>query len=332
LVYVPKDGKISRSLPVFYNPLMKLNRDISVILLNTLGRRFSVGLPLAATGIRGIRFMLELKKTCTVSMNDHSKEAFCLMKKNLRQNKVRGCEVHNLDANLFLLGSSGFDYIDIDPYGSPNPFLDSAIKRLSRNGILAVTATDTAPLCGTYEKACQRKYWAVPRRGPQMYETGLRILIRKIQLIGAQYDRALFPLYSYFRDHYFRIFLISKKSKTDVDKIIDLHGTYNDAGPMWLGELWDARLAKDMYTQNQLPENNRLLKIISEESKVGVVGYHDLHSIAARHKLRHNPRKEDLLKILKSKKCRATETHFMGTGIRSNIEEKALIGIIQSRA
>ncbi|MCU0373510.1 MAG: ATP-binding protein, partial [Ignavibacteria bacterium] len=42
----------------------------------------------------------------------------------------------------------GFDYIDIDPFGSPCPFLDAAIKRLSRGGILAVTATDTSALAG----------------------------------------------------------------------------------------------------------------------------------------------------------------------------------------
>ena len=37
-----------------------------------------------------------------------------------------------------------FDYIDIDPFGSPNPFLAAAIGRITRNGIVAVTATDTA--------------------------------------------------------------------------------------------------------------------------------------------------------------------------------------------
>ena len=51
---------------------------------------------------------------------------------------------HSLIDFLAILHSKGFDYIDLDPFGSPNIFLDSAVKRLGRNGILAVTATDTA--------------------------------------------------------------------------------------------------------------------------------------------------------------------------------------------
>ena len=73
------------------------------------------------------------------------------------------------------MNSTGFDYIDVDPFGSPNPFLDAAIKRIARDGILAVTATDTAPLCGTYTNACRRKYWAVPLRNELMHEIGIRI-------------------------------------------------------------------------------------------------------------------------------------------------------------
>ena len=84
--------------------------------------------------------------------------------------------------------------------------LDSAIKRISRNGILAVTNTDTAALTGTYPKACIRKYWSMPKRDYMMHETGLRILIRKVQLVGMQYEKALYPIFSYFKDHYFRIF------------------------------------------------------------------------------------------------------------------------------
>jgi len=121
--------------------------------------------------------------------------------------------IKNQDANLFLLNSTGFDYIDIDPFGTPNPFLDSAVKRISRDGILAVTSTDTAALTGTYPKATLRKYWAYSKKDEMMHETGLRILIRKIQLIAAQYDKALVPIFSYFKDHYYRIFFNSVKGK-----------------------------------------------------------------------------------------------------------------------
>lgn len=46
-LYVPKQKKISRKLPVFYNPVMKLNRDISILLLNSLpDKKLQIALPL----------------------------------------------------------------------------------------------------------------------------------------------------------------------------------------------------------------------------------------------------------------------------------------------
>ena len=42
--------------------------------------------------------------------------------------------------------SQGWHWIDIDPFGSPVPFLDTAIQALARRGVLEVSATDTAAL------------------------------------------------------------------------------------------------------------------------------------------------------------------------------------------
>ena len=64
-----------------------------------------------------------------------------------------------------------------------------------------------------------------------MHETGLRILIRKIQLVAAQYDKALTPIFSYSKEHYMRAFLKNEKGKHKVDKILKLHGFFKDAGP-----------------------------------------------------------------------------------------------------
>ncbi|NOZ81489.1 MAG: tRNA (guanine(10)-N(2))-dimethyltransferase [DPANN group archaeon] len=231
VIHVPRETKISAKLPVFYNPVMAQNRDLSVLLLKALDRKgLQIGLPLAGSGIRGIRFLRELpsRMVSLLAFNDHSRKAAAHIRANLRRNKLsQGAlakvQVSNRDANAFFLGSKGFDYIDLDPFGTPNPFLDAAINRLAREGILAVTATDTAPLSGTYPHACRRKYWAKPLKNEFMHETGLRILIRKVQLIGAQYDKALSPLFSYSTDHYFRVFFINHKGKTKVDALFTQH-------------------------------------------------------------------------------------------------------------
>ncbi len=128
-------GKISKKLPVFYNPDMKLNRDISVSLLNALGGTYQIALPLAGSGVRGIRFLKECAKdSVNVFFNDYNEDACALIEQNLKSNDVSGV-VSCKDAELFLLESKGFNYIDIDPFGSPNFLLDSAAKRLARGGI-----------------------------------------------------------------------------------------------------------------------------------------------------------------------------------------------------
>ncbi len=326
-VYVPAGSKVTRAMPVFYNPAMRLNRDISVLLLSAIGRKMNIGLPLAGSGIRGIRLFLESGVKCNIAMNDQNEAAYSIMKKNLQLNNITGISIHNKDASMFLLDSEGFDYIDIDPFGSPNPFLDPAVRRLSRYGILAVTATDTAPLCGSYPDACLRKYWAVPRRDYQMHETGLRILIRKIQLIGAQYDRALIPLFSYSRQHYFRVFLQSTKGKSAVDRILKHHGISENAGPLWLGRLWDQKLAEKMYLKNRVPENNSFLRVISDESRVDSAWFYELNSLAKKCRTK-NQKKSSLIGMLRKKGYTASETHFSPAAIRSNIEKKELVRLL----
>jgi tRNA (guanine26-N2/guanine27-N2)-dimethyltransferase len=328
-------GKISKKLPVFYNPVMKLNRDVSVLLLQCFGKKnMQIGSPLAGSGVREIRFFKELKKGIvkSIAVNDYSLEAVKSIKKNLVLNKIKSdnIKIFNKDANLFLLESSGFDYIDIDPFGSPNPFLDSAVKRLGRGGILAVTATDAAALTGTYPEACKRKYWANPLLNYMMHEIGIRILIRKVQLIGAQYEKALKPLYSYYFEHYFRVFFICEKGKKAADEIINQHGEFLEAGPMWLGGLWDEKLASKIEKLNKDKKNDRFFGIIKDESKVNSVGFYDVTEIAKKYKLSVLPKKDDIIRKIKVEGFLASETHFRENSIRSTISEKDLVKILKN--
>jgi tRNA (guanine26-N2/guanine27-N2)-dimethyltransferase len=43
-----------------------------------------------------------------------------------------------------------FDVVDLDPYGSPHTFLDGAVQSVKDGGLLLVTCTDMAVLCGNY--------------------------------------------------------------------------------------------------------------------------------------------------------------------------------------
>lgn len=314
-------ARIKTSKNVFYNPVMKLNRDISVLLLKALNRKMTIADIMAATGVRSIRFLKELKGM-KVFINDNSKEAARLIKQNLKLNKIKA-KVSNEEGNLFLMKSKGFDYIDVDPFGSPNPFLDTAVKKIARDGILAVTSTDPAALTGTYKNACRRKYWAEPLHNHMMHEIGLRILIRKIQLIGAQYDKALTPMFSYSKDHYLRVFLKCEKGKKKVDEIIKKQGIFQKAGPMWLGKLWDSKLTEKILKISS-GEARKLLEIINEEATIDSVGFYSIHKLCKEGKIRQVPKISEMIESIKQKGFKASRTHFLGDGIRTDLKTKPL--------
>jgi len=356
---VDKSGKISKELDVFYNPVMKFNRDVSVLILNALNMKdMQIADVMAGSGVRSLRFLKELKKGIIkcIAVNDYDKGFQKLFAKELKLNDIRfdkkSMLVSGQDANIFMLESSGFDYIDIDPFGSPNDFLESSISRLSRRGILAVTATDTAPLSGTYPDACKRKYWAVPLHNHLMHEVGLRILIRRVQFVGASHDKALTPIYSYFKDHYFRVFFKCEKSKSAADAALAMHRymlscnkclyykvseTNNGicecgakmqfAGPMWTGKLYDSQLADTISRLNKNASNTHFLKIIADESHNDIVGFYDIHAIAKKY---HSsiPKSDSLIEKIKIK-YDVTRTHFTPLGIRSDIPINLLVDIMR---
>jgi tRNA (guanine26-N2/guanine27-N2)-dimethyltransferase len=343
------DGKVSKKLPVFYNPVMKLNRDVSILLLNSAGKNgMQIADPLAGSGIRSIRFLKELEKgiILNLSLNDLSKDAVKNISKNMKLNGIRPdkerLRISNEDANLFLLNSTGFDYIDIDPFGSPCPFLDSAVKRISRGGILAVTATDTAALAGSSRNACLRKYWAEPMRNTLMHEVGMRILARRVQLIGAEHEKALTPIFTYTDQHYYRLFFSCEKGRQKVDELLREHKylLYNpmsaevktsgtvfntetgwiSAGPLWAGALWDIRLVKAMQKncEKNDPKLASLVAAVEDEAKVDAIGFYSVNLISGILKLGEPPKRELVISRLINRGFSASRTHFDGQGIRTD--------------
>lgn len=305
---------VTKDMDVFYNPVMKHNRDISISVISKI-KPSSACFPLAASGIRALRAQSFCELVYVNDIRQNFKETFT---KNLSLNELDEAKflVGNKDANIFMFENRFFDYIDIDPFGSPNPFLDAAIRSVKNKGVLAITATDTAPLAGTYPKACNRKYWAKPLRNELMHEMGLRILIRKIQLVAAQFDKALTPFVSYYKDHYYRAFFKLSNKKSDVDNILNLHGEFEGAGPMWLGKL------------NDFKSDNEFIIKLNLEEDVGQIGFFDVHKIAKSLKLKSIPKDKLIFEELNKKGFKAQKTHFCETGIKSNIKKEDFEKII----
>src|SRR3990172_1687374 len=168
-LYVPVEGAFGKRAsgrnkkpPVFYNPHMALNRGLCVLFMKTQGTGLVFADVLSGSGAKGLRVAVEASNT--VFLNDANKDAVKLIKKNAALNKVK-LDVSNMDANRFIHENRGlFGFIDIDPFGSPVPFIDPAVLSLKKKGYVGLTATDTATLCGVYPETCLRRYMALPLR------------------------------------------------------------------------------------------------------------------------------------------------------------------------
>ncbi|OIV90195.1 hypothetical protein TanjilG_01391 [Lupinus angustifolius] len=121
---------------------------------------------------------------------------------------VSKVESHLADARVYMLTHPNeFDMVDLDPYGSPSVFLDSAVQSVVDGGMLMCTATDMAVLCGGNGEVCYSKYGSYPLRGKYCHEMALRILLASIESHANRYKRYIVPVLSVQMDFYVRVFV-----------------------------------------------------------------------------------------------------------------------------
>ncbi|NJE62571.1 tRNA (guanine(10)-N(2))-dimethyltransferase [Thermococcus sp. 21S7] len=352
-ILVPKAERIYDA-PVFYNPIMALNRDISVLAVEVLKPRTVLD-ALSATGIRGIRYALETPAE-EVWLNDISEDAFNLILENLRLNLGVDGErigerrfsfegekkvIANLDDANRLMAEKfrHFDFLDLDPFGSPVEFLDTALRSVRRKGVLAVTATDTGVLCGAYRHACRRKYLAEPIRGELCHEAGLRILIGTVVRYAAKYDLGVEVLLAYYRDHYFRAFLRLKSGARKADGSIERLGYlwqdengrfgYENSflpkrqgayGPLWLGPLKSQEFVDEVLklAEEHPPAHKKTLPFLETlVEELDVPFHYDTHALARRNNLQVGKLAE-IIETLRGKGYSATRTHFSPVAIKTD--------------
>ncbi len=348
--------------PVFYNPIMELNRDIAVLALQahqrTLNREISVCEPLAGCGIRGIRFAVEVEGAKNVVINDINVKAFQLASYNMQINGLNDrVLVKNEDANLLLSRHGAprkrFDAIDVDPFGSPVPFLDSAIRALRNGGLLALTATDMAPLCGVHPKACIRKYGGKPLRTEYCHESAVRLLAGCLALTTAKYDIGVSIVFSHSANHYVRVYATIQHGAKKADENIKNMGyifhcfkcfhrepakglfltpgsgkcsecgsKISVAGPLWLGKIFDEQfcgLMEKEVKQRTFKRGQKIRRILTliEDEVEAPLTYFVLDKLCDALAL-PVPSVRKIAEALREKGFQAFLTHFNSRGIRSN--------------
>ncbi|MEA4956322.1 tRNA (guanine(26)-N(2)/guanine(27)-N(2))-dimethyltransferase [bioreactor metagenome] len=301
-IKVPKFDKVSSSAPVFYNPRMEFNRDISILALQTfqeeIGREINICDVFGGSGIRAIRYKKEIFNVNEVAVNDISSLAIEQSKENAINNNVE-IDFYQKEANMILRENRGiFDVIDIDPFGTPSYFVDSVGYSLKKDSLLCITATDTSALCGTYKEPCIRKYNAKPYKSEYCHENGIRILAGFVSLTLAKYKKYIGDIkLSHSSEHYMRLYIKVNKGSAATDNslannigyishckkclyrvpVVGLANPIPDycpvcgeklisAGPLWIGKIQNSEFISKMV--EKLDENNPNKKKLNTENKI----------------------------------------------------------------
>jgi len=341
-------GPGTRTGEVFYNRQMEFSRDISVMFGREVfreGQRILDGL--AASGARGLRLANECGVRAEFELNDRDLRAAVLMKENAELNSLGHVAVHCRDLRS-LLADEQFDYIDIDPFGTPVDFIDSAVQSCRNKGVIALTATDTAPLYGAYPKTCLRRYGSLSAKSPFAHETGLRILIGFVAREAAQHDRAIEPLLCYHADHYFRCFLRIQNGAARADAVMRKLGYASfdraslsrevtsdredarNAGPLWTGQLSSKELLETMKATGDLGTAGRCSKMLEVwREEVGMPPlFYSMDEFARKTKLAP-PKLVDFVEFLKETEVKASRTHFDPKGFRADAPAPELIALYE---
>jgi len=387
-IYTQDFNKIpSKAMNVFYNEKMILNRDITSLAISAYKKLFNITTfdfidSMAASGISSIRLLKEHKQLNTIYINDINPLAVNLIKKNLQLNKIDTLKVKisQKDANsLFSEFCSSdqlhpdnllkrADIISIDPFGTPNKFIDMAFKAIrKKHGLLCITATDTAVLFGVKPNVCIRKYMSKPLHTEYCKEIGARILVYFISRIANINGLGVIPLLSFYSNHFLRVFMLTIKKKRDIIdhfsnygyilhcKACGFRSQFSDnvlalpqscpscknpkklkySGPLWIGELHEESFLKHILSFNN-QKNYVNEKII--DKKIGYAldeiqmppYYYNIHNLCQELKLPFVPKVYDVITAIKERGFTASRTHFDYLAIKTNVNYSDLKNILSS--
>lgn len=378
---VPKNSleeKVPPHSPAFFNPLARLNRDLSIHIYNIFldeysnnkNNQMTFADAFGGIGPRGLRVAVEVPKVSKIYINDINELAITAAKQSALLNNVNEKCIFSLnEVCKFLISrpterNKRFTIVDLDPFGSPSPFIECVLRAVEDDGLISITATDTAVLSGIYQNVCLRKYFGLSINSIYSNEIATRLIISSTALIAARLGIYISPIYAHSNRHYFRVFLKASISNSMANKVFDNLGyikhcfncgerkfsniystdlcpicrsKFYVAGQLWTGKLFDksiiSNLLKNYFSGNFNNDkiNHQIKQIfdISIEELDDMPYYFSVDEIAS--KLKTSPKK--LSQIIEKLICsgyRASRTTFRPTGLKTNASMSDLLCILKN--
>lgn len=339
--------------PVFFNPLMKENRDFMIAVLVALTEISSHTVYFAESmggvGVRTVRASLEAKVE-EAFYNDSHPLAVKIATKNIERNGISArTKISLSDANVFQAlhskGPNRVTYLDLDPFGSSAPYMFTAIGAVQHGGILGITSTDSAVLNGLHPRKALARYGAWVERTHMMKELGVRLLLGSLARLASSQDVGILPLVSYSEKYYVRVYVKILRSKSEARLAVSklgfvfydkellswTLGRFGEAtkgcankpiGPIWTSSYYDRSFVKKIYDSSKdilSPRLIKLLEIMLEE--LDSFGYVSLPLVAK--KLKSNPVATAVaIEKIRNSGYKASPTIFGSDCIKTDIFEK----------
>ena len=347
---------------------MSINRDIAILFAGShfpSTKLLHVCDPMTGSGVRTARYLLETPNVAHVIAADKESDAVELARETIRLNGLEGrANVVVNDAHSLLSdhAENRFDIIDLDPFGSPAPFFECALRATAAEGVIAATATDMGPLSGARPTACLRKYGVSAVRTEFEKEIAVRALASCLTTTASRLELGIDIAFSHTTDHYARVYAVLKKGRKAANQSLAKLGyiTYcpsclsrNDTksislvqntcatcsaptkigGPFWLGPLWDRQTVESMIrrtptlTSSRLSDVQKILSIIQEEMDSPRF-YYTTDAIASAYTIKP-PSVALLIGLLRNEGYAATRTHFNPAGFRTSAPLPTVVASIR---
>lgn len=360
IISMEEEGiRFSASKGVFYNPNMTFCRSMSSLAVGAIGRKLEVCDAFCASGIRGIRYAKENENVTRTVFMDIDPAAIRDAKANARKNKIRH---EAMKGNISrLVFDTTADFLEMDPFGSPAPYLYDAFRLFKpvKLAYLSVTATDVAVLCGGKSKACLKNYGSVPMNNEFTHETGMRMMVKRIAETAASFNMGIRPLVSFSDRHYLKSIMELRRGAELAYNSVSSFGHVEHcgrcgyraavrfpaakcpgcgskldfAGPLWLGELQDRAFVRKMASLNakrdysQKGEVAKMLSLLEGEAGMPPY-YYNVHVLSRINGGGEMPKMAAILQGIQKKGYRAARTHYSDVSIKTDAPLKSIRGML----
>lgn len=346
--------------PAFFNPRAAQTRDLAVLAcrahMETYDGTKTYIDAMAGVGARSMRVACEATAD-TIFINDINGQAIGMAALSADMNHIRNVQFSEEDACIFLSRHSLRGHrgcvVDIDPFGSPAPYLDCGIRATAHNGMLAVTATDLQVLGGLHNDACRRIYGGIPVRGLCTPEMAIRLILGCMNDIAGRLGKGIRPLYAESHMHYYRVYVKllrrpgmystgvfcrcvscgqQQGSSVTLSGCSVCGGQVSSAGPLWLGSIFDESFIQRMIRHDTNGSYADMLTRCVSEAQIessGMVGFYTLDQIGAAIK-DGPPSLDKMINILKDNGYIVSPTSFSPTGFRTDADMSTICDMASS--